>query len=496
MTRTGRLTRRTLLGATAATAASIGALRLTPTRQAGAAQDKITITWWEHFPEGLNKSVRDGYTQAHPNIEIKVTKYSPDQMNQALQLAYQSHQLPDITTAPGAAGSSIQSLVQSGWFQPLTNGAQVQAALPPTTFYDGITLFNGQVYGLPIFSPNQYATLAWYNTETLDKAGVDPATSLTTWDGFRQAAKMVKNKGGAFGWIQGINFPDRMAQHVSELAQKAGSPGTTDPLTGEYTYATEPWAQALEFLLAMQQDGVLFPASLTLNAINARARWAAGGGALFFDGPWNVGVINQDFNEFLGKVGVMPIPAPDASKTTYIHVGPPAGQFWISATSQHADVASDILAQMTTPEYFINEANRMDQPPLDLAVVAQSDAHETYKQAITYFQSGTRIGPTAIIKNPAVAMVTAAMQPIQPDIGQIIVGAMTGDVKDYRGAMKQYNDQITAERNRAIGAVQGQGVQVSLDDWVFPDWQPDQNYAATGATATPAMATPPATPIA
>lgn len=489
------VSRRAVVRGAAAGIAAIGLTRA-GLGTAVAAQDKVAISWWEHFPEGLNKSVRDAYTGAHPNVEIKLTTFSPDQMVQALQLAYQSGQLPDITTAVGGVASSTQALVQAGWFQPLTNGDQLMAALPAGSVFDGLTMFNGKLYSFPIFSSRQYATLTWYNKDLLGKADVDP-NSLATWDGVRAAAQAVTKKGGgSFGWIQGINFPDRIAQHVGELAQMAGSPGVTDPATGAYTYGSDHWVRALEFLLAMQRDGSLFPASVTLNAINARARWATNGGAIFFDGPWNVGVVNQDFQAFLDKVGVMPIPTPDPATPTFVHTGPPGGTFWVTATSGHPDIASDILSLMTQPDYFVNLANRMDQPPLNLDVVAQSDAHETYKQAVVAFQQGVKLGPSSIVRNPNVAEVNAEMQQITPDIGQILVGAMTGDVKDYAGAMKQYNDQITAERERAIGVVNGKGKAVSLDDWVFPDWNPAEDYVTTPATSaggTPA-ATPEATP--
>ncbi len=491
MARQSRFNRRTFVKGTALGATGAGVMRLAPQPVRGAAQDQITISWWEQFPVGLNESIRTGYAEAHPNVEINLTSYPPNEMNQALQLAYQSGQLPDITTTPGAAGSSIQNLVRSGWFQPLTNGEQLRAVIPAGTLFEGLTLFGGQVYSLPIFSSRQYVTLNWFNTQLMEGAGIDPATGLATWDGFRQAARAItQSSGSAFGWIQGINFPDRMAAHVSELAQVAGAPGETDPLTGDYTFGTEPFAQALEFLLSLQQDGVLFPAALSLDARNARARWASGAGGMFFDGPWNIGVVKQDFEPFLGQVGIAPIPVPDASTTNYIHVGPPAGTFWVSTTSAHPDVASDILGQMTTPEYYRTLAERMDQPPLDLNAVAQANVHPTYQQAMTYFQDRVRLAPSPVVRNPAVADVTAEMQPIQPDLGQIVIGTLTGDVSDYRMALQQYADQMTAERTRAIGVVQANGGQVSVDDWVFPDWLPDQDYASAPT------ATPQATPIA
>jgi len=174
-----RIARRQLLKGSALAASTLAGLGA-GARPMLAAQDDVTVRWWEHFPEGLNQSLRDGYMEANPNVTIELTLYPPNEMNQALQLAYQSEQMPDITTTPGAAGTSIENLVREGWFQPLPNGQAILESMPESTLQPGLTIFNDEVYSFPIFSPRQYATLNWFNKQMMEDAGVDPEAGPQT----------------------------------------------------------------------------------------------------------------------------------------------------------------------------------------------------------------------------------------------------------------------------------------------------------------------------
>ncbi len=80
------------------------------------------------------------------------------------------------------------------------------------------------------------------------------------------------------------------------------------------------------------------------------------------------------------------------------------------------------------------------------------------------------------IRNPQVADVITEMKPITPNVGDIIMGAFSGAITDLRGALKTYNDAVTAERARAIAAVQARGGKVSKQDWVFANWDPARDY--------------------
>jgi multiple sugar transport system substrate-binding protein len=445
-----------------------------------AAQDAVQIAWWDQFLplEALHRSIWEGYQADHPEVTVEYTVYNPQEQGQALQLAYKSDQMPDVHSLAGL-GVPTQQLVDQGWFQPMTNGADIQSVLPEGSLLDGITMFGGEVYSFPLFSFRQYTSLNWFNRELMEGAGFDPETGPATWDEFRQAAKSITDNGGGqiFGWIQGLNFPERLGVHVEELAQVAGAPGTIDHTTGEYAYASEPFVQAIEFLLSLQQDGSLFPASSTLDARTGRARWATGAAGMFLDGPWNIGVVKQEFADFIEKVGVGSIPAPSASES-FIHKDPPGGVFWISSQSEHPDVASDILKLFTTPEYYVGLAERMDQPPLDLTAVEQADVHPTYQRAMELYQERVRLSPSAIARNPIVSQVNSKMKDVHPNLGEIAQGAFSGDVTDIKAALTTFNDQMTAERDAAIAAVQAEGGEVSIEDWIFADWVAGEDFTS------------------
>lgn len=480
MTTRKPVNRRQLLQGSAAAMGGFTLVRLTP-RANAAAQDKVEIVWWDQFLplEALHRSIWESYQADHPEVTVEYTVYNPQEQGQALQLAYESDQMPDVHSLAGL-DVPTQQLVDQGWFQPLSNGQDIQGVLPEGSLLNGITAFNGEIYSFPLFSFRQYTSLNWFNKEVMEGAGVDPETGPTTWDEFRRAAKTMTDNGGGqvFGWIQGLNFPERLGVHVEELAQVAGAPGPIDHITGDYAYATEPYGQAIEFLLSLQQDGSLFPASSTLDARTGRARWATGAAGMFLDGPWNIGVVQQEFADFTDKVGVGPIPAP-STDGGFIHKGPPGGVFWISSQSEHPDIASDILQQFTTPEYFVGLAERMDQPPLDLTAVEQADVHPTYQRAMELYQERVRLAPSAIARNSLVSQVNAKMKDIHPNLGEIAQGVFSGNVTDIRAALTSFNDQVTTERDAAIEAVQAEGGDVSIDDWVFADWTPGEDFTST-----------------
>jgi multiple sugar transport system substrate-binding protein len=345
------------------------------------------------------------------------------------------------------------------------------------SLYEGMTIFDGRIYSFPIFSPRQHATTLWYNEDMVTAAGVDPEADLRTWEGVREAAQAMTS-GRTYGILLPIQFAARMGEHVQDLAEIAGAPGPIDWRTGEYAYGTQPYVDAIEFLLSFQEDGSLHPASSSLDARNGRARWAAGEAALFFDGPWNSGVLNNNFPEVIDVMNAAGIPVRSLDDQAYTYNSPSGGVFWISSQSEHPEVASAILQNFTSDEYYLGLAQRMDQPPLDLSAVDRADVHPVYKKVISNFLDVVRIAPEPVIKNPNVALVAAEMRSISPNLGEIVQGAFSGAIPNLQATLQTYADQLTAERERAIQVVQGRGLEVSVDDWIFPNWQPGVDYTA------------------
>jgi multiple sugar transport system substrate-binding protein len=68
------------------------------------------------------------------------------------------------------------------------------------------------------------------------------------------------------------------------------------------------------------------------------------------------------------------------------------------------------------------------------------------------------------------------MRTVDPSLGAIIQGAFSGAFDDPAPVLQQYSDQMSAERDRALGVVNGKGGKASVEDWVFANWSPDKDF--------------------
>ncbi|GAB2599586.1 ABC transporter substrate-binding protein [Pseudactinotalea suaedae] len=443
------------------------------------------LQWWDHFEplEGALQGIFDTWSSGADG-EVERTVYNPNEMGQALQLALGSDQMPDVFS--NLTGIPTPALVARGLISPVTLGADAQASTSASLF-EGVHTFDGDVYSVPIFSHQQHSTLAWFDVEQLERAGGDPEAATQTWDEFRRILREIGAGGQTAGWAWNIAFDGRLQEQLVDLAQGAGQAlalntagvnpaDITDPSTGEYVFHGEGFLQALEFLQSLVTDGAMLPASTSLDAREARARWAAGEAAVFFDGPWNSGVLAGQFADFLPRVGVTNMPTPDGAG--YSARGPSSGQFWQSSTSGHGEGVSALFSLLATPEFAQALAGNMDQPPADLSVVAGADVDPTYSRAIEIFSDWCRLAPSPLVRNPGVGAVIAEMEEIRPNLGEIVQGCVGGDIDDPQTALKTFSDALAAERDRAIDVVVAAGTEVSLDDWVFTDYELGTDYSA------------------
>jgi multiple sugar transport system substrate-binding protein len=269
-----------------------------------------------------------------------------------------------------------------------------------------------------------------------------------------------------------------MADHLTDLAQAAGSPGPVDWRTGKYAYDSDGYVKAIEWLLSFQKDGSLHPASSSLDARQGRTRWVAGEAAMFLDGPWNSGVLRNSFADKIDKIGAQRVPYPDKPETSFTGRRPTMGTFFISSQCENPQAATDVLQLMTTDEYYVALAEQMDQPPLNLGVVDTAKVHPIYRKVVKSFADYVRLAPEPLVRNPDVSKVYAQMRPVTPGLGEIIQGAFAGSFTDVRPLLKKLSDQMAAERDRAIGLAKDAGARVSVDDWVFANWKPETDFVA------------------
>jgi len=99
------------------------------------------------------------------------------------------------------------------------------------------------------------------------------------------------------------------------------------------------------------------------------------------------------------------------------------------------------------------------------------------QRVIGLTEAWMRLAPDPAVRNPDVAQVRLELRPVSPDLGELVQGVLVGQVSDAAAALQDLQDRASAELDRAIAAAQEQGADVSRDDWVFPNWDPTQDYS-------------------
>ncbi|MGH3746549.1 MAG: ABC transporter substrate-binding protein [Micromonosporaceae bacterium] len=477
------LSRRDVLKSSALMAAAVGLSACDTAPKGGKASGGLT--WWDHFNplQDLHKEVFAQFGK-DTGVTVEYTYHQTQKIGQALQLAKQSKQLPDVHSNAGLL-LPLPALIKDGWYQPLHMDEAALSRLPQEALVEGVTSFDGKHYTFPLFNFRQYWSANWFNKELVEKAGLDPTNPPKTYDEFRAAARAIKKKGGdgVYGWINNLGAPPRIAEQVHFLAQAAGFEGAGGAVnggwefkTGEFAYHTEPYLTVIEFLLSLKKDGVLLPGTGSMDDKVARTRWASGVAGYYFDGPWCPGVVKQDLPDFLDKVGVGPMLVPDSGMPVTAYRGAQQGAFFVSGYSKKAKDASKLLGYLTEPEYFVKLAEHMDQPPLDLTAIDKADVHPSYKQVVDLFQDAVFLQPQPPVKNIEVTKAEAEMKPVTPELGALVGGMFAGDVTDIPKAMKELSDKHQKAREAGVAKAKQAGAQVSLDDYAFPNWKPRADY--------------------
>ncbi|TDE09281.1 ABC transporter substrate-binding protein [Jiangella asiatica] len=464
-----------LLGA----ASVLAACNTSPSSSGGEAggSEGSTLQWWDHNG-GLQAANKKNFElfKKESGVTVEYTNYQPPKLGEALQLARQSDQLPDVHSL-AALKLPLPALIKDGWFQPLQLDDEALSRLPEDALVEGIHIFDGKVYTIPVFNSRQYWGVTWLNKDMLAAAEVEPPG---TYDEFRAAAKAVQDTAGddTFGWIFNFGNTGRVAEIVNYLAQPAGFEGFGGRLfkTGEIEYHHDAYLAVIEFLLSLQQDGLMFPGSQTLVDQDARVRWAAGAAGFFFDGPWCTSSVKSDAAEFLDKVGVAPMLVPDSSAERVAYKVIQRGVYHLSASSTMPAEASQLIGYQTTEDYYVSIAEALAQPPLDLSVIDKAETHSAWRTLIDWYGEQVHLAPEPVVKNSEVEKVAAQQKPIQPDLGQIVAGAFSGDVPDVKAALKEYSDKLTADWEKSVAAAKKDGAEVELDDYAFPNWKPKQDY--------------------
>ncbi|MGH3504864.1 MAG: ABC transporter substrate-binding protein [Nocardioidaceae bacterium] len=459
-----------------------------PPSKADLPNGKVTFSWMTSggLKSEFFKKTLTAYHREHPNVTMDYLESTWDRINESVPLGIRNGNAPDVFQKPQPV--PVQVMVNEGWVAPLEevipDFETWKSKFPETAFIPGVHVFNGRTYSWTFTSSrSQYSELLLFDTGYLDKAGVDPRAERFTWETFRATAKKITKQGK--GQYYGLMIPgEKMGSVAMNLAELAGlRGGEFDHKTGEYNYTKPELRAAIDWLMAVKEDGSIFPGAMSLNGADARSRMPQRVAAMTFDGPWAILQWEQESPEYAFSVAMPPTRRPGTMR----HVGYEEGvaaPLFVYAKTKYPDIAGDIFTYMgsvdgqavlgmLTQGIFTSEieaANRRARRSSLVKGVA--------KKAGTIMDDLRRTVPLPQVRNPDVAKAILEQKAVQPTLADIVEGVATGQVKDVDQALEKLQDDSDKNLDEAIAKARKKGAKVSRDDWVFPNWDPSKDYTA------------------
>jgi multiple sugar transport system substrate-binding protein len=449
-------------------------------------KEDVTLRWIDSGDQkaAFFKAFFPAYTNKHSNVHVQYDGTSWNEISQVVTLGVRNGSAPDVFQLPPTITTAQAKA--NGWLGALDdivpNWPEVKKRFPPGIFVPGITDFGGKTYAYPFNSNKRIANLLLYNKDYLHQAGYDPSSKVLSWDELRAAAKKTTAQGNGryYGLIIGMAQPNVLRDLVVMLAETAGAHGgEMNWKTGQYNYASDEWIAAIDLILAMKSDGSIFPGTVSIDNPGARGRMPQGLSAMIFQGPWNIPIWqkqNPDFHLGLG----MP-PQHDPKNIWPMSYGPGGANTWFFYSgTKLGPVVGDIFSYMGTlqgqtiwahldgagdPAAFPDAFKSAKLDPLSARAVQLADEY-------------TRLRPDPSVKNPDVDKVLEAQKPITPTADQTLVGLFTGQIKGVKQAMQALKDRSDASLDDAIKLARQRGANITRDAWVFPDWNPREDYTS------------------
>lgn len=430
------------------------------------------------------KKYFDTFTQAHSNITFDYLGIPWTEIAEIVPLGVRNGNAPDVFQIPVDSIPVVEA-VRAGWVRPIDdlipNFDAWKAGFPPSSFIEGINVFDGRVYTFPRSTSKRGVKLTLYNRKYLEEAGYNPEETPLTVDTFREAARKVTEAGQ--GQYYGLIFPGqqvgRWEDTVRFIAALAGASaaGDINLKTGEYAFASEQYLAAVELLIAINEDGSVFPGSMSLNDPKARAQMVQGVAGLELEGEFAIPIWLRDNPDFDFGVSGFPIPA-DGTFTPITYQNTATNHQWVYADSKYPEIAGEIFYYLGSEAgqlAFVSITGGSDPSVYESANKNAPLAHQM-RQAYKVFDKTMRLGPDPRIRNPDTAQVYLNMKRPTPSFGETVQGIFSGQLGDPKSAMQDLNDRYEHAFDDAIKAAQDDGYDVSRDDYVFPNWDPTKDY--------------------
>jgi multiple sugar transport system substrate-binding protein len=448
-----------------------------------APREKQVIRYW--LPPTTEQAYREQmineFMQMNPDIEIKMDGADPAKYNEATQLLFAGGTPPDVFWK---FNLTFQQMLEESYLLPYPDELQtyLTTSYPDLMFVNSLNMNEGHLYGFWPVGKKEATRVLYMNDDLFERAGI--AEPPQTWSDFRQVAKQLTEAGGgqSYGLILGGKSPWDYTGLVGALAYTAGPMASAKEEAACYDWTKalltidSPYmVAALQLCVDMYKEGSLFPGFSTISHTESRAGLASGWAGMYVGGWWDAGAYNTQFADF--SYSVAPPPVFDGGRQGYNLGNLFIERVYISKETKVVDAVTKFLLFKFGPAYQKGWARNGWFTTLPEAN-EPTNISDPKVMSIFDISEDIRMSPSPIARNPEQARVSTERKALHPNWGELLGGVFAEQltVADYETQAGAYIKDDRAELERAITALKDRGIRVSIDDWVFPNWDPSKDY--------------------
>lgn len=404
----------------------------------GAGEDATELSYWtfvelhgQHFEKMLGK-----WNTEYPDRQIKlnVTVMPYDDMHNKLSIAVQTGVgAPDISDIE--LGKFPDFLKGEPQLEPLND---VIDPYRDTIVQSRIDLYSkdGQNYGIPT---HVGASVAFYNTEILEAAGVD-YKGIVTWEDFKQAGMQVYEQTGKY-----MGTADTSATwQITQLLAQQGADLTDD--SGNPIVNSEEAVKALTMLKDLQDNNVIATiAGGQPDTEEAYGEFNSGNYATAFMPLWQMSRYTNYMSDLSGKIAIAPIPVLEEGMPR--SVGGGGTGTVVTKTAKDIQLAKDFLAfAKLSEDANIEIWNTLGFDPVNMDVWNMNDVtHNPDNQFVKYFANNPFEVLNEIKDEIMLIKSTSSSPTINNVLCTVTLNEIFEDGKDVKQALDEAQAQIEQE---------------------------------------------------
>lgn len=405
---------------------------------AGAGENATELSYWtfvelhgQHFEKMLEK-----WNVANPDRQIKlnVSVMPYDDMHNKLSIAVQTGVgAPDI--ADIELGKFPDFLAGTPQLEPLNDVAEPYKG---TVVQSQLDLYSkdGNIYGL---STHVGATVAFYNTEILEAAGVD-YKDIVTWDDFKKAGIQVYEKTGKY-----MGTADTSAIWQSSLLLAQQGADLTDD-SGNPKVNSAELIKGLTLLKDLQENNVISTiAGGQPDTEEAYGEFNTGNFATAFMPLWQMSRYTNYMSDLSGKIALAPLPVIEKGMPRS-YGGGGTGTV-VTKTAKDVQLAKDFIAYAKLSlDANIEIWNTLGFDPINMSVWDMEEVtHNPENQFVKYFVNNPFDVLNEIKDEIQLIKSTSASPTINNVLCTVTLNEIFEDGKDIKEALDDAQAQIEQE---------------------------------------------------